>query len=120
MRNTRLRRVLKLLQKVITMRKRNAKTAISYNHYSSSKAFALEESAATWSAILVGVRGSLSMSNLIPKFAEVHEKAQAMRKRMTQQSTELAIEKNRRAIAGIAQADRETNYLIDENGEYFQ
>jgi hypothetical protein len=30
-------------------------------------------------------------------FAEVHEKAQAMRKRMTQQSTELAIEKNRRA-----------------------
>jgi hypothetical protein len=53
-------------------------------------------------------------------FAEVHEKAQAMRKRMTQQSTELAIEKNRRAIAGIAQADRETNYLVDENGEYFQ
>jgi hypothetical protein len=43
--------------------------------------------------------------NPVPKFAEVHEKAQAMRKRMTQQSTELAIEKNRRAIAGIAQSN---------------
>jgi hypothetical protein len=55
-----------------------------------------------------------------PNFAKVHRLAGEMRRKLTQQSTELAIEKNRRAIAGIAQADRETNYLVDENGEYFQ
>jgi hypothetical protein len=55
-----------------------------------------------------------------PNFAKVHRLAGEMRRKLTEQSTELAATKSLRVLVGIAKADRETNYLVDENGEYFQ
>lgn len=47
------------------------------------------------------------------RYAEVHIKAQAMRRKLTKQSRELEIEKNRRFLEGVKQTDTEADEAMD-------